>query len=113
MPKRERAQSHCPICKKVPKENENGNITCSCGTRWVRRRGVRGTPEEEARFERVGFQWTVDIRGDGYYVLPEGHIVHLYPDGTWDSDKAALGASLEEYLDWIEEKLALIAGAGR
>jgi hypothetical protein len=43
-----------------------------------------------------------------------GHIIELYADGTWYSDKAG-ELSLEEYFDWLKEKraAATTAIAGR
>jgi hypothetical protein len=51
-----------------------------------------------------------DIQGDVYYVGPVGHIIHLYADGEWDSDKAPREQSLEDYLTWIREGLAALGG---
>ena len=47
-----------------------------------------------------------------YYDMPEGaHIIHLYADGTWDSDKAGAEQSLEAYLTWIREKRSALRAA--
>ena len=50
--------------------------------------------------ERHGFQEEKDIKYDIYYIAQLGHIVHLFPEGTWHSDKAAEGSNFEEYLKW-------------
>jgi len=108
---RTRSASECATCKQAPKEDESGRLTCACGTSWVRCRGIKGTPEEESLLELSGFQVAQDVQGDVYYVMPEGgHIIHLYADGTWDSDKAPRERSLEEYLTWTREKLAALGG---
>jgi hypothetical protein len=53
-----------------------------------------------------------DWQGNIYYVLPEGgHIIHLYSDGSWDSDKAASGWSLTEYFGWLRPLRAALARA--
>lgn len=102
----------CPVCKQLPKEDENGRLTCACGTEFEGRLSIRGTPEEEASLERAGFKIAQDIRGNVYYFLPEGsHLIELYSDGTWYSDKAASGSSMEEYFAWLREKRAAIDSA--
>ncbi len=106
---RTRSASECATCKQTPREDESGRFTCACGTPWVRRWGIRGTPEEEALLKLSGFIFTLDIQGDTYYVGPLGHIVYLYSGGDWDSDKAPREQSLEEYLTWIKEKLAALS----
>jgi hypothetical protein len=107
---RTRAASQCATCKQAPKEDESGRLTCACGTQWIRPWGVKGTPEEEALLELSGFMVAQDIQGDVYYVGPVGHIIHLYADGEWDSDKAPREQSLEDYLTWIREGLAALGG---
>lgn len=109
---RTRSASECATCKQAPKEDESGRLTCACGTLWVRHLGVKGTPEEEALLELSGFTVAQDVQGDLYYVMPEGgHIIHLYPDGTWDSDQAGAEQSLGAYLTWISEKRAALHAA--
>ena len=102
---RKRAVSCCEDCREIPKPPDDGfgPLTCTCGKIWARQPGVKGTKEEEAALLQQGFQRTEDDQGDVYYVLPErGHVIHLYADCTWDSDKASAGSSLEQYLAWIE-----------
>jgi hypothetical protein len=66
--------------------------------------GVEGTRADRTRLETAGFQFAQDIQDDRYYVLPEGgHILHLFDNGTWSSDKAGEHQSLEEYLHRIEK----------
>jgi len=97
--------------KQLPKENESGQLICGCGKVWQFCRSVRGTPEEETRLVSNGFHFAQGPRGEVWYVLQEGgHIIHLYADGTWDSDKAGAESSLETYLTWIKEKRAAIGG---
>ena len=48
--------------------------------------GILGTPEVHERLKRAEAAGAIDVRGDGYYRLPEGPIIHLYEDGTWDVD---------------------------
>ena len=55
---------------------------------WYRWGGVRGSQTEIARLERNGYWEVEDVDGNIYYVGDAGHIIHLYADGTWDSDKA-------------------------
>jgi hypothetical protein len=56
----------------------------------------------------------MDCRGDIYYVMPEGgHIIHLYDDGTWESDKAAANWSLRDYLAWLAPRRAALLSALR
>jgi hypothetical protein len=108
---RTRSASECATCKQAPKEDdESGRLTCACGTSWVRCWGIKGTPEEEAILEQSGFRGTQDVQGDVYYVGPYGHIIHLYADGEWDSDKAPREQPLEDYLTWIREKCAALGG---
>jgi hypothetical protein len=100
--------SRCPDCKKVPYSDGSGKLVCDCGTRtwWrIQDKGVRGTEADIALLARYGFNEEKDIQGDVYYVGPLGHIVHLYPDGTWHSDKAAENSNFEEYLKWVSEGL--------
>jgi hypothetical protein len=65
--------------------------------------GERGTEDQKALLERRGFRMEQDCEGDLYYVLGgTGHIVHLYPGGTWSSEEAPKAfSSLQEYLAWI------------
>ena len=102
---RARAESRCDLCNEPPHEDENGSLTCACGTGWARQFGVGGTREEEDLLKFNGFQRATDAEGDVYYVLPEGgHIIHLYASGTWDSDKAAPEWSLQEYFAWLKPR---------
>jgi hypothetical protein len=66
----------------------------------------RGTEDEERWLADHGFHFKEDADGDLYYVGPLGHIIHLYPGGEWDSDKAGACKSLEEYLSWLAARLA-------
>jgi hypothetical protein len=72
--------------------------------------GRRGTEEEHSRFTSIGFQIAEDCRGEVYYVLPDtGHILYLYADGTWFSDKAPTDChTLDDYFAWLQP-LALYA----
>src|SRR6185437_5319955 len=97
--------SRCPDCKKVLYSDSSGKLVCDCGTTWLRTldKGVSGTEADIALLASYGFNEASDIQGDIYYVGPLGHIVHLYPDGTWHSDKAADDSNFEEYLKWVSE----------
>ena len=66
--------------------------------------GVKAAPNTEAILEQSEFHFQEDASGDKYYVGPVGHIVHVYADGTWDSDKAGAEQSLEKYLARIGGK---------
>lgn len=101
---RTRSASECATCKQAPKEDESGRLTCACGTLWVRRLGIKGTPEEEAPLELSGFRVTQNVQGDVYCVGPYGHIIHLYASGEWNSDRAPREQSLDDYLAWMREK---------
>ena len=67
---------------------------------WYRWGGVKGTVTEIARLKRNGFKEREDIQGNIYYVGEGGHIIRLYADGTWDSDKARSGWPLTDYFAW-------------
>ena len=67
---------------------------------WYRWGGVRGSQTEIARLERNGYWEVEDVDGNIYYVGDAGHIIHLYADGTWDSDKARPRWSLTDYFAW-------------
>jgi len=109
---RARSASECATCRQAPKEDESGRFTCACGILWVRRWGINGTQEEEALLERIGFVVRQDAQGDVCYDMPEGaHIIHLYADGTWESDKAGAEQSLGAYLTWIREKRTALQAA--
>jgi hypothetical protein len=83
----------------------NRRRACNPPSWWTK--SEKGKEEEQLLLESKGFQVAEDCRGDIYYVLPEGgHILHLYADGTWDSDKAPPDWSLEEYFAWLEPRLA-------
>jgi hypothetical protein len=101
------AECLCPDCEETPTPDEHGLLKRSCGQTWTRELSVKGSSEEEIALTRLGFQEAKDIDGNLYYVLPAGaHIVNLYADGTWYSDKAAPGSALKDYLLWIEAALA-------
>jgi hypothetical protein len=95
----------CPNCAQVPKPNVNGILSCGCeGKSWAREPSIAGTEEECALLESNGFSEEQDIRGNVYYVGPLGHIVELFADGTWRSDKAAKGGTMETYLRSIPQQ---------
>jgi hypothetical protein len=82
------AENCCPVCKEVPTEKD-GLFICACDKpTWRFVHAEKGTAGEESRLGENGFQFAQDARGDAYYVGPLGHIVHLYPDGGWNSDKS-------------------------
>jgi hypothetical protein len=66
----------------------------------------RGMEAEERWLAGYDFYFQKDANEDLYYVGPLGHIIHLYPEGEWDSDKAGSCESLEEYLSWLATRLA-------
>jgi hypothetical protein len=100
------AESRCPDCKVAYTPGSPG---CGCGKRWLRCRGEKGTEDEQRFLASKGFQLAQDVDGDIYYVAPEGPIIWLYPDGEWSGSAVpAHCKSLEEYLDWFEEKSARI-----
>jgi hypothetical protein len=99
---RTRAVNRCPDCNEVLKEKD-GMVTCAYASR--NRRVVqaeKGTPVEETWLADNGFEFAQDAAGDLYYVGPLSHIIHLYPNRKWDSDKAPGSCgSLEEYFAWL------------
>ncbi len=79
-------------------------LVCACPDKnWYRTWGVQGTEQETTSLKRYGFELAQDIQADNYYCGPTGHIIWLYADGTWHSDKADPGVSMQGYLDWIEQ----------
>lgn len=104
-----RSKQRCDVCQQVPKLKDDGLVACACPNRhWSWVKSVRGAAEEQARLEQIGGEWTTNIHGDGYYVLPYGYILNLYEDGSWDTDKGPDCESLEQFLSWFEEKQAAI-----
>ena len=99
----------CPSCNEAPKENANGVVQCACGRRWYSNLSVEGTEEETANFKSIGLDLSEDRDGNKYYCDPWGHLIELYADGTWYSDKARPSESLQEYLDRIEQQSCLMA----
>jgi hypothetical protein len=100
----------CDECKQLPKVID-GRTSCACPNKsWYQDKGVQGTAEEQARLKQLGYTWD----GRGHYWLPNCPWVLLYEDGTsWDLDPRIPGVpeSLNEYLDWVEEKLSIITKA--
>ena len=106
-------RSECEACGDIPQRDKHGLFLCRCGKIWQLRIGGPGTEDEEALLKTHGFERTEDAQGEIYYVLPNsGHIVYLYLDGTWFSDKAAKGSSLDAYLKWIDEVSAPLREGG-
>jgi|SRR5208282_6683572 len=105
---RTRVVERCPDCNEVLKQNDDGFATCACeNRRWQFVRAERGTEAEERLLADNGFVFTEDIAGDLYYVGPAAHIIHLYPDGEWNSDKAPENCkSLEEYFALLAAAMA-------
>jgi hypothetical protein len=98
------ASARCPDCKKVPYQDGSGKLVCDCGRRtFWHKKGVKGSEADIALLTKYGFNEAKDIQDDIYYVGPLGHIVHLYPEGSWYSDKAAEGSDFEKYLKWVSE----------
>jgi hypothetical protein len=101
---RTRSVSNCPKCNEVPRK-ENGVVRCACkGRRWTALQPEKGSEGEERYLSDHGFHYAEHLdKSDVYYLGPLSHIIHLYTDGTWDSDKCpAKIATLEEYLAWLE-----------
>ena len=65
---------------------------------------MQGTEEESANLIRHGFSLAEDAQGNKYYCGPFGHIIFLYENGTWYSDKGDPKLSLQEYLDWMDQR---------
>jgi hypothetical protein len=101
---REWVSAKCPDCGKAPCNDGSGKLICDCGTKniWYRK-GVKGSEADTALLAKYGFNEQKDIQGDIYYVGPLGHIIYLFPEGTWHSDKATEGSNFEEYLKWVSE----------
>jgi hypothetical protein len=104
---RTRSATECSTCRQTPEEDESGRLLCACGTLWVRRWGIKGTPEGEAVLELSGFKVT-QVGEHIYYIGPYGHIIYLYAGGEWCSDKAPREQSLEDYLKCIRETLVAL-----
>lgn len=103
---RKRRSNICPDCKQAPKTNNEGKTACGCkGKTWHPVRTVSGTADEESMLKPAGFERTKDVADNIYYVGPLGHIIVFYPDGTWDSDKAADEWTMGEYLQWLQETI--------
>jgi hypothetical protein len=64
--------------------------------------GIVGSAEEVALLTSKGFTETRDRLNDIYYCKYGRHLVRFYSDGTWSSEAAAEGVTLEEYLNSIE-----------
>ena len=99
-----RSVNSCPDCNEVPK-GENGIIKCACENRhWEFVRGQKGTEAEEQYLLENGFVFAEhQDKSDTYYVGPFGHIIHLYGNGEWDSDKAPEETkTLAEYFALLE-----------
>lgn len=96
----ERAKGDCPACRKILSASERGARKCQCGAILTPVGGVKGTGEVESLLESRGFHYASDY---GYYLGPLGHIVQLYDDGTWESDKAPAGCTLANYLAGFSE----------
>jgi hypothetical protein len=95
---RTRVANLCPACNEVP-QFRDGTYKCACGKSWQRIPSLRGSEGEEKWLADNCFEFTQDVVGNIYYVGPLGHIIYLYPDGAWDSDKAPPSCtSLEEYI---------------
>ena|SRR5271157_3909373 len=101
------AESRCPVCNELPKDNASGSFTCACNTPWHRCRGEKGAEEEHLLLASKGFQMAQDCQGDVYYIGPEGQIIWLYSDSEWICDEAPADCgSLEKYFDWLEGERA-------
>jgi hypothetical protein len=98
-----RSDGHCPACNEILSANEREVSKCRCGAVLIAIDGIKGTHESESLLRIHGFRYESDARGDEYYVGPAGHIIHLYADGSWDSDRAPTGWSLGEYLNWVRK----------
>ncbi|MBV9155337.1 MAG: hypothetical protein JO097_03690 [Acidobacteriaceae bacterium] len=113
MSDREWVRSECETCGAVPQKDKHGLFRCKCAKIWQLRTGVAGAQDEETRLRTHGFMRTEDAQGEIYYVLSNsGHIIYLYADGTWFSDKAAKGSSLDAYLKWIDDVSAPLRAVG-
>lgn len=100
--------NRCPDCNEVPKEKD-GILTCGCSRTWQHLRAERGTAEEERRLADNGFEYATSADGDLYYVGPLDHIIHLYPNGEWDSDKAPANcSSLETYFELLRQATDIV-----
>jgi hypothetical protein len=81
---------------------------CGCGAILIPENSVKANPETESLLQGSGFVFE-DIDGRKYYVGPLSHIVYVYSDGSWDSDKAGTEQSLGNYLAWVRSKLGDLA----
>ena len=92
----------CPDCGAIPYPDTSGRMVCDCNNRvWYDKKGIPGSEAERTWLASNGFEETQDVQGDVYYVGPLGHIVHLFDNGEWTSDKAREGMSLESYVEWV------------
>jgi hypothetical protein len=96
----------CNECNQLPTANVTGIFVCSCGKTWAGLLGIEADEQEQEFLSINGFSTTVDRQGDVYYTGPYGHIIWLFPDDTWYSDKARDGSSMGEYLNWLSENLS-------
>ncbi|MFZ0633872.1 MAG: hypothetical protein WAM56_21460 [Acidobacteriaceae bacterium] len=66
--------------------------------------GVDGEPDEVQLLSDHGYSRQQDMAGDVCYVSPDD-VIHLYADGTWESDKAPEQFEhLPSYLFWRSKK---------
>ncbi len=63
---------------------------------------MKAPDEERVWLASHNFNEATDRDGAIYYVGPLGHIIHLYDDGTWTSDRAEDGVSIEVYVMGVD-----------
>lgn len=102
--------ARCPDCRQVPRLDTNNIGRCGCnGKSYKYDISVAGAEDERAELARNGFTDATDITGNVYYVGPWGHIVELFADATWYSDKAPEGITLDEYLKQLAKNKASLS----
>ena len=95
------------MCKQVPTKSESGRFTCGCGVSFVWVNGVKGNPEERARFRQIGYKW-ISVQDGGYYAMSPYPWIYLFADNTWELDPHIEAPELlTEYLDSVEAIIAM------
>jgi hypothetical protein len=104
---RQRETVRCPNCGGVPSLNAEGMWVCGCrDSTWFEKHTVDGSEQEKRLFARNGLE-EVKLRNETYYWSPKsGHLLYLFDDETWYSDKAPRELlTLNDYMNWYREHI--------
>jgi hypothetical protein len=98
----------CTDCWSTPFLNAEGMWVCGCRDKtWLEKHTVDGSEQEKLLFARNGLA-EIKLRHETYYWSPKsGHLLYLFDDGTWYSDRAPKElVTLNEYMNWYREHIA-------